>query len=201
MRFEAKHQYFKQLKKIMNFKNLCLSLCRHHQKLAAISRNSVFKENKYGPVRHLQGELSRAKQRISSTLSIEKDSINNVESFKWIILHGTKYLVDECYLAVKFDDEEIPMFGKVCGTCILELNISFVVFDIIFLETVGFNDSLRAYEVRPQASGIVSVTPDMLLTYTPLPFYPFNGSDYIKLKCDLFDLKDYCPSYQLDDKA
>lgn len=189
MRFEAKHQYFKQLKKIMNFKNLCLSLCRHHQKLAAISRNSIFKENKYGPVRHLQGEeLARAKQRISSTLSIEKDSINNVESFKWIILHGTKYLVDECYLAVKFDDEEIPMFGKLCG--ILELNISFVVFDIIFLETVGFNDSLRAYEVRPQASGIVSVTPDMLLTYTPLHVYSFNSNDYIKLKCDILDLKD-----------
>ena len=96
--------------------------------------------------------------------------------------------MDECYLAVKFDDEEIPMFGKLCG--ILELNISFVVFDIIFLETVGFNDSLRAYEVRPQASGIVSVTPDMLLTYTPLHVYSFNSNDYIKLKCDILDLKD-----------
>lgn len=164
MRFEAKHKYFKQLKKVMNFKNLCLSLCRHHQKLAAISRSSLFKENEYGPVRQLQGDdLSATKQRISSSLSIEKDSINNVESFKWIILHGTKYHMDKCYLAVKFDDEEMPMFGKLCG--ILEPNISLVVFDVIFLQTVGFNESLRAYEVRPQASGIVSVTPDMLACY------------------------------------
>ena len=73
---------------------------------------------------------------------------------------------------------------------ILELNISLVVFDVIFLEMVGFHDSLRAYEVRPQASGIVLVTPDILLTYTPLPVYSFNGSDYIKLKCDILDLKD-----------
>lgn len=44
--------------------------------------------------------------------------------------YGIKYLVDKCYLAVKFDDEEVPMFGKLCG--ILELSISVVVFDIIF---------------------------------------------------------------------
>lgn len=101
----------------MNFKNLCLSLCRHHQKLAAINRNSIFKENSYGPVQHLQvKDLVRIKQRISSTLSIEKDSIHQVESFKWIILYGSKYLVDECYLAVKFDDEEIPLFGKLWYT-------------------------------------------------------------------------------------
>lgn len=97
MRFEAKHQYFKQLKKIRNFKNLCLSLCHHHKKLAAISRNSIFNENVYGPVCHLKkDDLSRTKQRISSTLSIERNSINTVESFKWIIIHGTKYLIGEC---------------------------------------------------------------------------------------------------------
>ena len=189
MRFEAKHQYFKQLKKILNFKNLSLSLCRHHQKLAAISRNSMLKENVYGPVRQLQGEeLSRTKQRISSTLSIQENSINILESFKWIIIHGTKYMVDKCYLAVKFDNEENPVFGKLCN--ILEANTSLVVFDVIFLETVGFDDSLRAFEVQPQASGIVSVIPDMLLTHTPLPVYSFNGHDYIKLKCDISDLKD-----------
>ena len=62
-------------------------------------------------------------------------------------------------------------------------------FDIIFLETGGCNDSLRASEVRPQTSGIVSVTPDMLLAYTPLHVYSFNGSDYIKLKCDIWTSK------------
>ena len=97
-------------------------------------------------------------------------------------------MVDKCYLAVKFDNEENPVFGKLCN--ILEANTSLVVFDVIFLETVGFDDSLRAFEVQPQASGIVSVIPDMLLTHTPLPVYSFNGHDYIKLKCDISDLKD-----------
>ena len=80
------------------------------------------------------------------------------------------------------------MFGKLCNR--LEANITFVVFDIIFLETVGFDNLLRAYEVRPQASGIILVIPNMLLTHTPLPVYSFNDHDYIKVKCDILDLKD-----------
>lgn len=38
MCFETKHQYFKQLKKLMNFKNICLSLSHHHQKVAAMNQ-------------------------------------------------------------------------------------------------------------------------------------------------------------------
>ena len=85
-------------------------------------------------------------------------------------------MVDKCYLAVKFDNEENPMFGKLCD--ILQANIS-LVFDVIFLETVGFDNLLRTYEVGPQASGIVSVI-----------VYSFNDYDYIKVKCDILDLKD-----------
>ena len=85
-------------------------------------------------------------------------------------------MVDKCYLAVKFDNEENPMFGKLRD--ILQANIS-LVFDVIFLETVGFDNLLRAYEVGPQASGIVSVI-----------VYSFNDYDYIKVKCDILDLKD-----------
>ena len=81
MRFEAKHQYFKGLKKLMNFKNICLSSSRHHQKAAAMnrSRNSIFKENENGP-----------KERVSSALAVDIRTINSVLSFKWIKLHGTK---------------------------------------------------------------------------------------------------------------
>ena len=78
MRFEAKHQYFKQLKKLMNFKNICLSLSRHHQKVAAMnrSRNSIFKENENGPARLPQGEeLLRIKERVSSAFAIDISSI------------------------------------------------------------------------------------------------------------------------------
>ena len=141
-----------------------------------------------GPMHQLQGEeLSRAKKRISTTLSMQESRLNVLESFKWIIFHATKYMVDKCYLAFKFDNEENPMFGKLCNR--LEANIS-LVFDVIFLETVGFDILLRAYEVRPQASEIVSVISNMLLTHTPLPVYSFNDHDYIKVKCDILDLKD-----------
>ena len=193
MRFEAKHQYFKDLKKLMNFKNICLSLSRHHQKVAAMNRssNSIFKETENGPVRIPQGEeLLRIKQRVSSALAIDITTINSVESFKWIKLHGTKYIVDECYLAVKFNDEDQPLFGRLSG--IFELNLHMVIFDVIFLETVGFDNTLHAFEVRPQASGFVSVTPDMLVTHTPLPVYEYNGSSYIKIKGDISDLKVSC---------
>ena len=120
------------------------------------------------------------RKRISIILSMQESRLNVLESFKWIIFHGTKYMVDKCYLAFKFDNEENPMFGKLCYR--LEANISLVVFDVIFLETVGFDILLRAYEVRPQASGIVSVISNMLLTHTALPVYSFNDHDYIKVK-------------------
>ena len=42
-------------------------------------------------------------------------------------------MVDKCYLAVKFDNEENPMFGKLCD--ILQANIS-LVFDVIFLRVL-----------------------------------------------------------------
>lgn len=175
----------------MNFKNVCLSLSRHHQKLAAINRsgNTIFKKNTYGPMQRTQeDELSRVRQRISSALSIDQNSINTIEAFKWLTIHGTKYVINECHLAVKFDDEEYPLFGKLCG--LWEINLHFIVFDVILLETVGFSESLNAYEVRTQASAVVSVTPDMIITHTPLPVYSFNGSSYIKLKCDISDLKE-----------
>ena len=119
---------------------------------------------------------------------MQESRLNVLESFKWIIFHATKYMVDKCYLAFKFDNEENPMFGKLCNR--LEANISLVVFDVIFLETVGFDILLRAYEVRPHASEIVSVISNMLLTHTPLPVYSFKDHDYIKVKCDILDLKD-----------
>ena len=190
MRFEAKHQYFKDLKKILNFKNICLSLSNHHQKKAAMNRSaaSIFKGNEYGPVQHPKGEeLSRIKDRISSTLALDPNSINNVESFKWIKLHGTKYIEDKCYLTIQFDDVDHPVFGQLSG--IFELNISFVVFDVVCLETVGYDETLKAFEVRPQASGITSITPDMLITHTPLAMYTYHGSSYIKLKGRISDIQ------------
>ena len=145
MRSEAKHQYFKDLKKILNFKNICLSLSNHHQKKAAMNRSagSIFKGNEYGPVQHPKGEqLSRIKDRISSTLALDPNSIN-VESFEWIKLHGTKYIEDKCYLAIQFDDVDHPVFGQLSG--IFELNISFVVFDVVCLETVGYDETLISF--------------------------------------------------------
>lgn len=62
--------------------------------------------------------------------------------------YGIKYLVDKCYLAVKFDDEEVPMFGKLCG--ILELSISFVVFDIIFWRQFGLMTLLEHMKYTPE---------------------------------------------------
>ena len=101
-------------------------------------------------------------------------------AFKWLM--ALSILVDECYLAVKFDDEEIQMFGKVCS--ILELNISFVVFNILLLETVGFNDSLIEHmQYAPKHLGLFQWHQKCCLHIpAPLHVYSFNSSDYIKLE-------------------
>ena len=94
---------------------MCLSLSHHRQKLAAINRsaNTIFKENTYGPLWHIQGdELYRVKQRIASNLSIDINSINNIEAFKWLTLHRTKYMIDECHLVVKFHMKSTHCLGN-----------------------------------------------------------------------------------------
>ena len=97
---------------------------------------------------------------------------------------------NECYryLAVQFDDEDHPVFGKLRG--IFELNICFIVFDVICLETVEFDETLEAFQVHLQASGLTSVTPDMLITHAPLVIHTYHGSSYIKLKGSISALKD-----------
>ena len=84
--------------------------------------SSIFKGNEYGPVRHPEGEeLSVMKDRISSALGLDPNSMDSVESFQWIKLHGTKYTADKCYLAIQFDEEDHPVFGELSG-----------IFDLIF---------------------------------------------------------------------
>lgn len=39
-----------------------------------------------------------------------------------------------------------------------------VVFDVIFVETIGFDSKLHAFEVRSQVPGLVPVTPDITTT-------------------------------------
>ena len=90
-------------------------------------------------------------------------------------------------MAIQFDDVDHPVFGQLSG--IFELNISFVVFDVVCLETVGDDETLKAFEVCPQASGITSITPDMLITHTPLAMYTYHGSSYIKLKGRISDIQ------------
>ena len=90
-------------------------------------------------------------------------------------------------MTIQFDDVDHPVFGQLSG--IFELNISFVVFDVVCLETVGYDETLKAFEVRPQASGITSITPDMLITHTPLAMYTYHGSSYIKLKGRISDIQ------------
>ena len=46
-------------------------------------------------------------------------------------------------MAIQFDDVDHPVFGQLSG--IFELNISFVVFDVVCLETVGYDETLISF--------------------------------------------------------
>ena len=82
------------------------------------------------------------------------------------------------------------MFGKLSG--IFELNICFIVFDVICLETVELDETLEAFQVHLQASGLTSVTSDQYVDYSCTFSHPYIalGSCYIKLKGSISDLKD-----------
>lgn len=95
---------------------------------------------------------------------------------------------DECYLVFQFDDEDYLVFGKLSG--IFELNIFFVVFDVICLEIVGFDEILKVFQVCFQVLGFILVIFDMLIIYIFVVIYIYYGYSYIKLKGSILDFKD-----------
>lgn len=119
MRFEAKHQYFKDLaRKCKNFKNLPLTLAKRCQTLQAVVYSSAMSINHMDiaagpgetfPVSDLEDHIVEPLKDVSGLGYFEDDI---VYSSSWIDINGIKYRKG-CMLITGIVQEEIPLFVRV----------------------------------------------------------------------------------------
>ena len=110
MRFEAKHAYFKSLKNTCNFKNITLSLSRRHQKwlCANLLASSEDHDYEYGPqIEYELREKEALRNKMAEVIGCRSDEITTINKIKWVKIHGTKYLRQECYVLLRKNGEGV----------------------------------------------------------------------------------------------
>nr|XP_054760174.1 uncharacterized protein LOC129266356 [Lytechinus pictus] len=147
MRFESKHQYFKNLSSVVrNFRNVALTLTTRHQSLQCWQMNagSFFQqqESALSNCRQISVlKLPRALQRVLTEMSLVHEG--NLWKTNSVQVNSMTYQDDDVII-IDIKHEEIPVFGKVkhilqCDThwyiCIKEF------------DTCRFNRHLHAYEI------------------------------------------------------
>jgi len=197
MRFEGKHKDFKKIAKNASFKNITLSLAKSEQrslmeKLANPASHALFSDMplQKGPSKYLTGEsLASAKEHFRRVSDVPKECTVYVCDCKWVTLHGTKYICNECSLILRAENEK-PVFGDLLGIWIA--NDTDVLFRVAELETLGFNDTLNSYEVEKlgQAQAALHIAPHNLLSYEVVHKWEVDHKVFINTKHDLSDLCD-----------
>ena len=118
MRFESKHQYFKDLaRKCKNFKNITYTLSTRCQNFQAVTLNSEIlcnNEVKCGPgerltLSDLEDDLSEVLKNTADLGFFDNDI---VYSCQWLNANGVSYRKG-CVLVTALVHEDIPLFTKV----------------------------------------------------------------------------------------
>ena len=201
--FEAAHNYFKQLARKQNFKNLTLSLAKRHQFLDCVnfgdskedpSSHPLFgTERRYGVLRRVDDEkIKQFRKELDNFGLLPSITLRNVYKVSWIQLHGTKYCKAGNLAVDVTGDPPLPVFG-----CIKEIWMvsSFVYFEVSLYKTVCFEYNFQAYLVE-----IPSPSKDFICSYERLvDFNVFhekfdeNSNIYIPVKYDIDDIiEEHC---------
>jgi hypothetical protein len=192
MRLEAKHAYFKSLKNTCNFKNITLSLSRRHQKwlYANLLASSEDHDYEYGPqIEYELREKEALRNKMAEVIGCRSDEITTINKIKWVKIHGTKYLRQECYVLLKKNGEGLPQFAKIVS--VFFLNHSLICFEVLPVITHHFDDNLHAYNVTINASSshnIIYILQEKLLIPDALQTFTLQMKTYINIRHDISDM-------------
>ena len=193
--FEATHKYFKKIAQKQNFKNICLSLAKRHQRLNCIdfdlkgntpqNRPLFSKSMEHGVVRSVEdgvkNNLRVAFDRFSLLPGVE---LKDVYTLSWTVLNGTKYTVDG-HLMISVSENSIkPIFGKIIKIWLVS---GYVYFELQFLRTVQFERNVQAYLVE-NTNQTVFCSYEGLVDYNVLHEKKYNGNLYLQPKYFVNDL-------------
>lgn len=200
MRFEARHQYFKDLATRQNFKNICLSLaerCQYDDCADFInedpSNHPLFSgEKELGPTKEVDGEAKShfLHHIVEAGLFANPQMLTSVSKAKWITIYGTKYVSYKmCVVAINATFvPRAPVFGKLKS---IWLANEHVLFEYEPYRTIMFDATLMAYQVEELSHGISEFCHvDTMLDYNVYSLQKLSNSLYVPLKYHLGDLVD-----------
>ena len=181
MRFEAKHNYFTHLMRIVNnFKNPCLTLAKRHQmKLAyLLSGDGEFLIQPFSMSSAVHIDLNYLSDEVVSVLvSAGLSSDKQVHQLKFVKINGISYY---CGMYVVLDVPcDTPLFGRIDIIYMQDTKCYF----LLVKSYSQYDSHLSAYCL--DADGTCNITacePEDLLDYYPLSAYDINGRKYIVLQ-------------------
>ena len=171
MRFEGKHQYFKQIGHVnCNFRNIPLSLASKHQMQLCYTQNSM------KSIQESEEEIGPGNATVLASMEngeVLSDLLNGYPLFddvfvtSWIKISGTTYRKGMIMVIKGCTDEHDPTFGKIHEVLVLaECEVKLIIEKWF---TVGFSRHLHAYEARPcEPRELVSYDIEQLPYYHPL---------------------------------
>jgi hypothetical protein len=196
--FESAHNYFKEIARNQNFKNLAKSLaercqlneCSHFADGNSASHPLFSSERKYGVLSFID-EL--AKESLRSQLDnfglLPGVELTNVYKTSWVMCYGTKFRKDGV-IAYSVDELlMLPMFASIKEIWVIS---DFIYFECIPLETLCFSEVHQAYEIQEfpvAASGTIICPYENIVDYNVFHIHEDNLRNmYITMKYDIKDL-------------
>ena len=197
MRFEAKHQQFKQIPKITkNFRNLPKTLTERHQ--SGVRADSIPLTAEKNPSDHplfrkeLQGvgssscvrELDERERDAAKDCIIRfypafaNETHNTIFQAASVTVHGTYYKRDINTILLAEITDTNPVFGSLAN---IWISGPFVFLGLKLFKTVGFVHNLQSYHIQEEElpSGLFIVEVQDLLMTSVMHVYNKDGNMFI----------------------
>jgi hypothetical protein len=190
MRFEGKHNYFKDLAhRIKSFKNVPKTMATRHQLLMCYYRSSsvdssiFYKDTNSGPeTKSTVGSLQYKDEILNYFPSLL--NCDEIRRIKWVEIYGTTYKKGG---VVVLDMNLLPEFGVITDIIVFNTDEFYLVCDVLF--THNFHHHLHCYLVSyDNSKNIFAIVKQKdLYDHSSLSIYERANSFYIPLKYQLID--------------
>ena len=197
--FESAHNYFKEVARRQNFKNLTKSLAERCQLNECSnfadpndksSCHPLFSsERKYG-VLNCANELSRKSLRSKLDMfgMIPGVELQNVYRTSWVICHGTKFCKGGFIMYSVNELLMLPIFASITEIWVIG---DFIYFECLPFETQCFSNTYQAYQIKESSteSGHIISAYEHLVDYNIFHVHKDCLKDlYISVKYEIKDL-------------
>ena len=194
--FESAHNYFKELARKQNFKNLAKLLAERCQLKECSNSGDSTEDLKSRPLFSTErkyGSVSLAEESVRKRLREKMDrfgllpgiQLKNVYKASWAVCHGTDFCKSGVIVHEVDEDLLVPMFGIIKQIW----NVSdFVYFEYIPLETMCFSEHFQAYVKKTKAME-TGIAYENLVDYNVFHNHEDNlGELYVAVKYDIDDV-------------